>query len=244
MPVYGRLAEDRLPYASPLPAPLYPPPPWPLRDARLLKLAFETSEDAVLEWIPPKLTRSTPPYATIIVASYPDSPVGPFNVATQYVGCRAGFFIRAFALQSIVDSPAAVAALREVWGLPCKLGEVAVERSDGRASATVSRDGRLLATVSLTDGRPIDTSSARFDPVLTVRATPSIEDGKRHDLLQLVQIDPDYEIAECLRGVGSVQYGPHRDADPWDRVPMLNMIAAIDCLVNTEMPLARYVMPY
>lgn len=244
MPVYGRLAEDRLPHASPIPSPLYPAPPWPLTNARLLKIVFETSEDAVLDWIPPKLTRSTPPYATIIVSSYPDSPVGPFNVATQYAGCRAGFFIRAFALESIVDNFAAAAALREVWGLPCKLGEVAVERSDAAVSARISRDGEHLATVSLADGHPIDSSSARFDPVLTVRATPSIEEGKRHDLLQLVQIDPDYEIAECLRGTGTVDYGPHSDADPWDAVPMLNMIAATDCLVNTEMPLARYVMPY
>lgn len=244
MPIYGRLAEDRLPHASPIPAPLYPPPPWPLQNARLLKLVFETSDDAVLDWIPPKLTRSTPPYATIIVASYPESPIGPFNVATQYVGCRAGFFIRAFALEAIVDNSAAMAALREVWGLPCKLGEVAMERSDGVVSAAISRDGELLARVALTDGQPIDSSSARFDAVLTVRATPSIEEGKRHDLLQLVQIDPDYEIAECVRGTGSIEYGPHTDTDPWDRVPMLNMIAATDCLVNTEMPLARYVMPY
>lgn len=244
MPVYGRLAEDRLPHASPLPSPLYPPPPWHLKNARLLKLVFETSEDAVLDWIPPKLTRSTPPYATIIVSSYSESPVGPFSVATQYAGCRAGFFIRAFALEAIVDNPAATAALREVWGLPCKLGEVTVDRSDGAVSASVSRNGSVLARVSMTDGRPIDTSSARFDPVLTVRATPSIEAGKRHDLLQLVQIDPDYEIAECIRGTGLVEYPAHSDEDPWDAVPMLNMIATIDCLVDTEMPLARYVMPY
>ena len=244
MPVYGRLAEDQLPHASPIPSPLYPPPPWELKEARLLKLVFETSEDAVLDWIPPKLTRSTPPYATIIVASYPDSPVGPCNVATQYVGCRAGFFIRAYVLQSIVDSFEAAAAMREVWGLPCRLGEVEVRRSDGAVSARVSRNGALLADVSLKDGHAIDTSSARFDAVLTVRTTPSIEEGKRHDLLQLVQIDPDYEIAECLRGTGAVEYGPDSDTDPWDRVPMLNMIAATDCLVNTELPLARYVMPY
>lgn len=244
MPVYGRLAEDRLPHASPIPAPLYPPPPWPLPNARLLKLVFETSEDAVLNWIPPKLTRSTPPYATIIVASYPESPVGPFNVATQFAGCRAGFFIRAYALEAIVDNPAAMAAMREIWGLPCKLGEIAVERSDNAVEASVSREGDVVARVSLKGGHPIDTSSARFDAVLTVRATPSIEEGKRHDLLQLVQIDPDYEIAQCVRGIGSVEYPTHRADDPWYQVSMLHMIAATDCLVNTEMPLARYVMPY
>jgi acetoacetate decarboxylase len=244
MPEYGRLTEDRLPHASPIPRPLYPPPPWPLPNARILKLVFETSADAVLAWIPPKLTRSMPPYATISVASYSESPIGPFNVAMQYAGCRAGFFIRAYALDAIVDNATAVAALREIWGLPCRLGEIDVTRTEDSISARISRDDAPIATVGLSDAQQIDTSAARFDAVLTVRATPSIEAGKRHDLLQLVQIDPDYEIAECVRGLGSVAYGESPDGRGWAQVPMLNMIAATDCLVNTELPLARYVMPY
>src|SRR3989337_4548487 len=42
MPDYGRLTQELLPHASPAVAPLYPPPPWPLPGARILKLLFET----------------------------------------------------------------------------------------------------------------------------------------------------------------------------------------------------------
>jgi hypothetical protein len=197
----------------------------------------------VLTWLPPKLSRSAPPYAIVTVASYAESPVGPFNVATQYLGCRAGFFTRAFALHAVADNPAAVAALREVWGLPCVLGSISVARSETHVEAEIASTAGSIATLILDDGSPIDAGSARFDPVLTVRATPAIEEGKHHDLLQLVQIDPDYDISGCVRGKGTIEYSPSV-ADAWDKVPAANMISAIDCTLSTELPLARYVLPY
>ena len=244
MPEYGRLTPDAVPHTSPIPAPLYPPPPWPLPESRVLKIVFETSADAVLTWLPPKLSRSAPPYAIVTVASYRQSPVGPFNVATQYVGCRAGFFTRAFALQMIADNSAAVAALREIWGLPCQLGSIEVDRSGSTVHARLAVNDGPIASMQLNDGTPIDPGAVRIDPVLTVRATPAIEEGKAHDLLQLVQIDPDYELSDCLRGRGSLTYPNDESPNPWAQVPMLNMISAVDCSVSTELPLARYVMPY
>ena len=82
----------------------------------------------------------------------------------------------------------------------------------------------------------------RFDPVLTARATPVNERGEAHDLLELVQIDPDYDLGDCIRGLGAVKYSAGKQANPWREVPMLNMISAVDCSVSTELPLARYVM--
>src|SRR3990170_1608975 len=109
MPDYGRLTQDELPHTLPAVSPLYPPPPWPLPGARILKLVFETDKETVLRWLPPALSRSSPPYAIITVAHYPESPVGPFSLATQYIGCRARIFIRALALQAIVDNARALA---------------------------------------------------------------------------------------------------------------------------------------
>lgn len=244
MPDYGRLTQELLPHTSPAVAPFYPPPPWPLPGARILKLLFETDTDPVLTWLPPKLSRSSPPYATIAVAHYPSSPVGPFTLAAQYIGCRAGMFIRAFTVQAIVDSAPAVAALREVWGMPCKLGEATLTADPGTFSARVSRGDSVLAELSLEDGSEIAADSVRFDPVLNLRAVPSLEEGKRHDLLQMVQIDPDYQIKESQRGRGQLHYPAQSAEDPWHVLPMRNMISAVYCVVDTELPLARFVMQY
>lgn len=242
MPDAGRLTEDLVAHAGPLPAPLYPPPPWELPRARVLKVLFETDKEPVLQWLPPKLTRSSPPYAAITVEHYPESPIGPFAVATQYIGCRAGFFQRAFALQTVVNTPAALAALRETWGYPAILGEVSLRLwKNGKASASVVQDRRLLTEIDLLDPVPIDNDAVRLDPTLTLRLVPSVQEGVRHDLIQLVQIDPESEVKSAARGRGVISYA---DGSPWAVLPNRNMISAVSCTLDTELPLARFVMPY
>jgi acetoacetate decarboxylase len=244
MPDQGRLTEERLPHAAPAIAPLYPKPPWPLPGARVLKLLYETDTDPVLAWLPPKLMRSSPPYAVLTVAHYRDTPIGPFSLAAQHVGCRAGFFIRAFSVQAITDNPSALAALREVWGYPCKLGEVDLDVEANRANAVVRFDGTTVAEASVSDAVPIDGGSVRLDPVLNVRTAPSLEDGKQHDLLQLVQIDPECEVRDAVRGHGTLRFPSESQEAPWHLLPFRNMVAAVSCVVDTELPLARFVMPY
>jgi acetoacetate decarboxylase len=235
MPDAGQLSEDRLPHTTPAPAPYYPPPPWALRGAQVTKVLYETDVAPVLEWLPPKLTRATPAYAVITVEHYPESPVGTFGVATQYIGCRAGFFIRALALQTVTDSPAALAALREVWGFPASPGSITLE---GEGCVVVA-NGQALCSIGLEGTEDIAPGLVRFDPVLTLRAAPSLKEGTRHDLLQMVQIDPDYEITRAVRGHASVEL-----TGPWSLLPVRNVVAAVRCEVNTELPLARFVMPY
>ncbi|HEY5640483.1 MAG TPA: acetoacetate decarboxylase family protein [Dehalococcoidia bacterium] len=239
MPDAGRLTEDRLPHAAPALAPYYPPPPWPLPGGRVIKVLYETDAAPVLEWLPPKLTRSSPPYAVITVERYTDTPVGPFSAATQFIGCRAGFFVRALALQTVVDSPVALAALREVWGWPATLGEVKVRETKTGVTARVSAGGTGLADVKLSRLEKIAPGLVRFDPVLTLRAAPSLQEGTRHDLLQMVQVDPDYEVKAAQRGSGVVSLG-----EAWSVLPVRNIVASVSCEVDTELPLARFVMPY
>jgi len=240
VPDYGRLTQTRLPHSAPAVSPLYPPPPWKLPGARVLKLLFETDVDPVLTWLPPKLSRSSPPYAIITAAQFPQSPVGPFSLAAQYIGCRAGFFIRALTLQAVCDTAPALAALREVWGYPCTPGQLELEEKDGGAIAYITSGGSVLAQLSLTGPSDIDADAVRFDPVLNIRSVPSLEDGKTHELLHMVQIDPDNEIKQSVRGAGSIDYA--RSA--WGILPVRNMISAVYCTMDTELPLARFTVPY
>jgi acetoacetate decarboxylase len=239
MPDQGRLAEAAVAHTSPVAAPLYPAPPWKLPGARILRTVFETDADAVLENLPPKLTRSSPPYGLVSIEHYPESPVGPFSIAHQFIGCRAGFFVRAFALQSVVDNVLAMAALREVWGYPCKPGVVTLSK-DGR-SGNVEVDGGALCALELTDAQDLAPDLVRLDPVLTLRLAPSAQEGTRHDLIQLMQIDAESEVITAERGKGDLTYTGGSD---WGVLPNRNVIAAVSCALDTELPLARYVMPY
>ena len=244
MPDYGRLTEERLPATGPAIAPLYPPAPWPLPGAIVLKVLYETDADPVLTWLPPKLSRSSPPYAVLSVAHYPSSPVGPFSLATQSIGCRAAFFIRAFTLQAVTDNPAAMAALRELWGFPCKLGAIDLTVADSSASASVQVGGGTIAEVTLSEGAPIEGSSVRFDPVLNLRLAPSLEDSRRHDIVQMVQIDPELEGRDAHRGRGEIRFPSTSEDAPWHLLPARHIISTVSCAVDTELPLARFVIPY
>ncbi len=244
MPDLGRLKRDRLPHALPLTAPAYPPPPWPLPGARILKLVFETDAETALNWLPPSLGRTSPAYATIIVAHYPDSPIGPFSLAAQYLGCRARMFIRAFTLEAVTDSVRALPALREVWGFPARLGRVRLTAGPRSARARVTFEGRTLADLRLSRAEACNPELIRFDPVLNVRLTPAIQPGKRHSLLEVVQIDPEYRMMEAVRGRASLTYPSPSEGAPWHLIRPLNMISATYSVGDTELPLARFVMPY
>ena len=242
MPDQGRLTEPRVPHTSPAVAPLYPPAPWKLPGARVLKVMYETDVEPLLSWLPPKLTRSSPPYTVITVAEHPESPIGPFSLAAQYLGCRAGFFIRALTLQAVTDSATAMAALREVWGYPCRLGTASLGGDGDTRTATVGESGAPLASLEVAGATPIEGDLVRFDPVLNLRLFPSLEEGKRHDLVQLVQIDPDYAVNTARRGLGRVEF-PAAES-PWSVLPARNVISAAYCEMDTELPLARFVTPY
>ena len=242
MPDQGRLTEPRVPHTSPVIAPLYPPPPWKLPSARVLKVMYETDADPLLTWLPPKLTRSAPPYAVFTVAEYPESPIGPFSLAAQYLGCRAGFFIRVLTLQAVTDNVTAMAALREVWGFPCGFGTVRLAAADG--VTTVADASGTLTQITLAGTDPVDADLVRFDPVLNLRMFPSLEEGKRHDLVQMVQIDPDYSVQKAWRGGATVEFPSRAGESPWGVLSVRNIISAAYCEMDTELPLARFVMPY
>ncbi|TMB99830.1 MAG: hypothetical protein E6J42_02250 [Chloroflexi bacterium] len=244
MPDYGRLTQQRLPHTQPAVDPLYPAPPWALPGARVLKLIYETDAEPLLTWLPPKLSRSSPPYAVVVVAHYHKSPIGPFSLATQGIGCRAGFFIRALSVQAITDSPVAMAALRETWGYPCKLGEVMLEQGDDGVSASIRSSDRPLASLSLQEPEPIDGESVRFDPVLNIRSVPSLDEGKAHELLHMVQIDPEITIKESVRGRGDAELLASDGKSGWNALPVRGIVSAVYALIDTELPLARFVVPY
>lgn len=244
MPDLGHLKRDRLPHALPFTSPLYPPAPWPLPGARVLKLTFETDADTLLRWLPSSLGRTSPAYAIITVAHYPESPIGPFSLATQYLGCRARIFIRAFALHAVTDNARALPALRELWGVPAKLGAVSLTEEATGASATVSVDGRTVAELRMSAGEPCDPQLIRFDPMLTVRLVANIQEGRRFSLMEMAQIDPELKVNEVVRGRGHLTYPDSSEGDPWRLLPALNVISAFHCVMDTELPLARFIVPY
>src|SRR5207249_3923064 len=98
---------------------------------------------------------------------YPDSPVGPFRVASQLIVCRSLTRARGYALQSVVDgSAAALAALREVWGFPARPGRIRLDVTEALITGEVADDsGRAIATVTMRDLHAADPEHIHYDPI-------------------------------------------------------------------------------
>lgn len=245
MPDYGTLSTKNHPYTIPAVAPLYPPPPWELKDAQILQMSFEIDKAVLLQWLPTTLLRSVPPYSHFIVAHFPNSPVGPFTVAHQVIICRFRVLARAYNLQTVVDNPDAAAALREIWGFPAKVGKVTLERRPDYITGTVERPaGTLLASVTMTEMDPIAPAEIRYDAYLNLRLTPPNQDGKPPDLIQLVQFDPSYTLKECYRGHSTVSYPSRSEADPWYLAEFRHFISCTFAEVDMDFPWARYIQEF
>jgi hypothetical protein len=209
---------------------------WSLPNADILQLAFEVPR-ATGTLIPRAMHPAIPPYATIWVIRYTESPVGPFALAQLRLMARAGAHPRGFVLGAVASTPEATTALRERWGLPVVAGKVTFTRRHDRITATVVRDDVTVLDCGVIDPEPISGTDVQYIHSVTLAQAPL--DGTTGPLL--VQVDSRYTFKKAERG------RPHvgvLDAAAWNAGPLrlLNPIASTVTSVDTDLPRIRFVM--
>jgi hypothetical protein len=209
---------------------------WPLPGAEILQLAFEVPR-ATVSVLPPAMHPAIPPYATIWVTRYAESPVGPFALAQLRLMARAGAHPRGLVLGAVASTEDAAAALRDRWGLPAVPGKVTFTRRHDRVMASVIRNGETVLDCALIDPEPIAGSDVQYIHSVTLARAPL--DGKTGPLL--IQVDPRYTLKKAERG------RPHIGvlaAPAWSAGPLrpLNPIAATVTSCDTDLPRIRFVM--
>jgi hypothetical protein len=209
---------------------------WSLPGAEMLQLAFEVPR--VTETLLPRAMHpAIPPYATIWVTRYAESPVGPFTLAQLRLMGRAGAHPRGFVLGAVASTPEAATALRERWGLPVVPGKVTFTRRHDRITAMVVRDGVTVLDCGLIDPEPIAGSDVQYIHSVTLAHAPL--DGATGP--RLIQVDSRYTFKKAERG------RPHVGLlvpSAWGAGPLqpLNPIAATATSCDTDLPRIRFVM--
>jgi hypothetical protein len=209
---------------------------WSLPGAEILQLAFEVPRgtEALL---PRAMHPAIPPYATVWVVRYPESPVGPFTLAQLRLMGRAGAHPRGFVLGAVASTAEAATALRERWGLPAVPGRVTFTRRHDRITATVIRDGVTVLDCALIDPEPISGGDVQYIHSVTLAHAPL--DGTPAP--RLLQVDSRYTFKKAERGRPDVGL---LVAPAWGagQLRLLNPIAATATWVDTDLPRIRFVM--
>ena len=205
---------------------------WELPKAEILQLACEIA-DGSRALLPRALHPAIPEYVTFVVTRYPESPVGPFDLAQVRLMARAGVHPRGYVLSAVTSTATAAAALRERWGFPAATGEITLRRYHDRVAASVRRDGATILEMALIDPEIVSGSDLQYIHGVTLARV----DGAT----QLIQIDPHYTLHQATRGRAHVS---RFEADAWHAAPIkLAMpISASTSTSDTDLPRIRFVM--
>ncbi len=235
MPLYGTLELDRVVARLPRMANL-DTEAWTLPGTEILQLAWEVGRDSA-RLLPRAMHPAIPPYATVTVARFPDTPVGSFTLALLRLAGRAGAHPRGLVLGGVATSESAAQALGERWGLPVAHGEVTFRRYHDRAVATASLGGKTVLDAALVAPETISAGDVQY--IASVTLAEVTEDGQAR--VRLVQVDSHYTFHKAERG------RPHVDrflADAWNAggLALVHPISASLTTADTDLPQIRFVM--
>jgi len=225
----GRLTKDRFGFSMPISknASLYTRHPYYYRDVKRLAIVYETDLDPVLDILPEFIDPSTdPPQVVVTVTDVGfHIPLGPY--VESYVAVRGRFNgepIRYIAFMW-VNSDAAMAAGREIYGAPKKMGKVTLGNespSTELMQGIVERpEGNRIFTVSALLTGIAEPEELKGEPAALLRVIPDSCGGVEPAIAELLRIDSTYSIQtapdghrELYKGIGSISFGAHLQTDP------------------------------
>ncbi len=211
---------------------------WELKGAEILQLSFEVVEDLALELIPPALHPSIPPYATLSLARFPESPVGPFCLAQVRVIARAGIRPRGYLLGAYTDSEEAAVELRSRWGFTVDKGKIALQVYHHRVEGQVWKAGQTIVEMVLENPETISGSDITYIDSLHLAR---VEEGGRESLV-LVQVDPEYVFHLAQRGRPRLVAFRGEAWGAGELLRFTNPIVATFTRCDTDLPRLRFAM--
>src|SRR3712207_6354316 len=166
MPEFGLKTKEQIGEAPSVDLASFPALPWRLAGAEVVQVTFEVDLEATLGLLPEQLSRPVPPYARIVVARYPDSPVGPYSEALLLLAARFAMLPKNYVVAAVVTSEAARAAYAGIWSLPVSVGEVTLRRERAaRGGEDITAEiaaGTPLATRQLPNANAAEPGNIRY----------------------------------------------------------------------------------
>ncbi len=235
MPVFGKQDVEAAAARAPLMTG-FDTDAWELKGAQILQLSYEIVEEPA-EWlIPPALHPSIPPYVTLSVMQYPDSPVGPFALAQVRIIVRAGIRPRGYLLGAYVNSDTAAQELRARWGFSVETAIVSLQSRHDRVTGTVERNSETILEIELKNSEHISGTD------VTYLASLHLARVQDQNMPIIVQVDPEYVFHNAQRGRPRITTFK---TDAWggdERLRYTTPIIATMTQCDTDLPHLRFAL--
>ncbi len=166
--------------------------PLRLEEVETLQILSEIKQAGADALLPPGLHPTIPRVATWWVQRVADSPWGPLQLAQFRIECRSGLRPRGFLRMGVIDNGEAAIELAARWAYRLQEGEIVLDRSYDRISASVAVKGQRILEPGLRDPTPLRASDAYYVANMNLAQTSK---G-----LRLIQVDPDFEVQRAERG--------------------------------------------
>ena len=216
-------------YTGPASAPLYSEPPFLFRHSTLLGCTFQANPAAVRSLVPEPLNPLPGDLAYGWQSEMHSAEIGSYHEAVISIPVELHGKPGSYVAYIYVDTDTALAAGREIWGYPKKLGHFLFSDRSGVLTRGVERDGVELFKVSMQSigpGKPEDLAAAAL-PTYNLKIIPAVQAAVKADVRQLTATSMQNVVVHRFEeGTATVVFG-NSAADPLNLLEPIQVLKAI-----------------
>jgi len=204
--------------------------------ARMLGVMYETRPEIVARLLPPPLEPADAPAATIFIAQYPETNLGPgYREAALLLRCRYQGEIGSYCLSMPIESEESrLYNGRDIFGFPKKMARIHLENSEDAASGWVVRHGVRFVEIKAKLAARIP----QFPPAVPnflFKAMPRIDLTPGFDgPVLLCRQQTDITMKSLQIGPAELTLLPS-DSDPWAEVEAVKVVSAFYLVSDNTM---------
>ncbi len=233
----GQLKKEKFGYSLPVDAPLFPEFPYQYKNCTIVTFEYVTDPAAAALFLPTQLTLDPKPRVKMLFATYPWSSIGFYNEVAQSLICQyvdeKGQPYKAedgtvvefnYPLRMHVTSDTAMAAGREIAGIPKKMGAIQFSLGSEYFGHLDSRNGSPVCSFSMTPKKlllaqiqefPLNYLSLRLMP-----GVPGVTDKPKPKVCELLASTWMLGPGQMWSGTGNLILHKSK-LDPYDRLPIV-----------------------
>jgi acetoacetate decarboxylase len=189
-----------------------------------MNIMFKTTSEVLRDLVPKPLVPNPDGLMVITIVRQFASGLGHYNemLLTAPVGFEGKTVTYCVYLMLDHDSP--IAAGREIWGFPKKLGIVKLDEKDGVLMGTVERGGITLVRGMMELSQLGKPEAHPSWTGVNLKLIPSVKKNAPPDVMQLTSTAlENYKIHRVYTGNATLEFGTS-PADPFHKIPIKEVL--------------------